>query len=97
MLLFLSNMKNNKLEIKVLIEGDQVFTEEYNENQKIQVIVNKVLASLGIEADGRELRREDGTPILDYSNTIEEIGLANGECLRFIKKAPKPDRDKGFA
>lgn len=92
-------MKKEKLEIKVLIEGDQVFTDEYNENQKIQVIVNKTLDNLNISSEGRELRREDGTPIpiLDYSKTIEEIGLVDGECLRFIKKAPKPDRDKGFA
>ncbi len=90
-------MKNEKLEIKVLIEGDQVFLEEYNENQKIQVIVNKALAKLGIDSEGRELKREDGAPILDWTNTIENVGITDGECLRFFKKAPKPDRDKGFA
>ncbi|MEQ8531445.1 MAG: DUF2604 domain-containing protein [Imperialibacter sp.] len=90
-------MKKEKIQIKVLIEGDRVFTDEYNENQKVQVIVNKTLANLGITADGRELKREDGTPILDWSKTIEDIDVVDGECLRFFKKAPKPDRDKGFA
>jgi len=90
-------MRKEKLEIKVLIEGDQVFTEEYSENQKIQVIVNKTLANLQISDEGRELRREGGTPILDYDKTINEIGIVDGECLRYMKKAPKPNRDKGFA
>jgi len=90
-------MSKQKIEIKVLIEGDQIFKEEYNENQKIQVIVNKAKANLKIDTEGRELRREDGTPILDWTKTIEEVGIADGECLRFVKKAPKPDRDKGFA
>ncbi len=90
-------MKKEKLEIKVLIEGDKAFIEEYNINQKVQVIVNKTVAKLGIDPAGRELRREDGTPILDWNKTIEEIGILDGECLRFFKKVQKPDRDKGFA
>jgi hypothetical protein len=90
-------MKKEKLEIKVLIEGDKSFSDEYNIIQKIQVIVNKTLENLKIEAEGRELRREDGTPILDWKKTIDEIGIVNGECLRFFKKVQKPDRDKGFA
>jgi hypothetical protein len=90
-------MKKEKLEIKVLIEGDKSFTEEYNINQKIQVIVNKTLENLKINAEGRELRREDGTPILDWKKTIDEVVIVNGECLRFFKKVQKPDRDKGFA
>jgi hypothetical protein len=91
------SVKEKKLTIKVLIENDRVFTEEYNSNQKIQVVVNKALAHLKIESEGRELRREDGAPILDFNLTIEEIGIANGEVLRFFKKSIKPDRDKGFA
>lgn len=90
-------MKKEKLTIKVLIEGDKAFTDEYNANQKIQVIVNKTLAHLKINSEGRELRREDGTPILDLGKTIEDIGILEGECLRFFKKVQKPDRDKGFA
>ena len=91
-------MKNEKkLEIKVLIENDQAFTDEYNSNQKVQVIINRSIAKLGIDAEGRELRHEDGEPITDYSQTIENASIENRECLRFVKKAPKPDRDKGFA
>jgi len=91
------SVKEKKLTVKVLIENDQVFADEYNSNQKIQVIVNKTLAHLKIEAEGRELRREDGTPILDLNQTIEELGVTIGEVLRFFKKSVKPDRDKGFA
>lgn len=90
-------MKEQKLTIKVLIENDQIFTEEYNPNQKIQVIVNKALADLKITAAGRELRHDDGEPITDFTKTIQEVDIQNGECLKFIKKSNKPDRDKGFA
>ena len=90
-------MNKHKIIIKVLIENDNVFEDEFNLNQKIQVIVNKVKANLKIESEGRELRLEDGTPLLDWSKTIEEVGIQDGECLRFVKKSPKPDRDKGFA
>jgi len=90
-------MKKEKIDIKVLIENDRVYSDEYNLNQKLQVIVNKTLEHLAITADGRELKREDGTPLLDLSRTIEEVGIRDGETLRFFKKAPKPDRDKGFA
>ncbi|MDF2449444.1 MAG: putative ThiF family protein [Bacteroidota bacterium] len=88
---------DKKLNISVMIEGDKIFTEEYNDNQKLNVIVNKTLAKLQITADGRELKREDGTPLLDLNLTIAEVGLRDGEVLRFFKKAVKPDRDKGFA
>ncbi|TVZ26100.1 hypothetical protein JM83_1047 [Gillisia sp. Hel_I_86] len=90
-------MKKEKIQIKVLIEGDKAFNDDYNQNQKIKVLINKSLANLKIDSDGRELKREDGTPILDWDKTIEEINISAGECLRFFKKAPKPDRDKGFA
>lgn len=90
-------MKEKKLTIKVLIENDQIFEEEYNSNQKVQVIVNKTLAHLKINGEGRELRHEDGTPITDFNKSIEEVGLVNGECMRFFIKSTKPDRDKGFA
>ena len=90
-------MKNEKLTVKVLIENDQVFSDEYNPNQKVKVIVNKTLAHLSITAEGRELRHEDGTPITDFDQTIEEASIADGETLRYFKKSTKPDRDKGFA
>ncbi|MBS1511077.1 MAG: DUF2604 domain-containing protein [Bacteroidetes bacterium] len=90
-------MKKEKLTIKVLIEGDKVFTEEYNGNQHLQVIVNKAIENLNITTTDRELKREDGTPLLDWKKTIDEIGLRDGETLRFFKKAIKPDRDKRFA
>lgn len=90
-------MKKEKMTIKVLIENDRIFTDEFNSNQKIQVIVNKTLANLKIDDEGRELRHEDGVPIIDFSKTIEDANIQDGECLRFVKKNPKPDRDKGFA
>lgn len=83
--------------IKVLIENDKIFVNEYNSNQKVQVIVNKALVNLKIDAEGRDLRHEDGKPITDFTVTIEEANIQDGECLRFIKKSSKPDRDKGFA
>lgn len=89
--------ENQKLTVKVLIENDQIYSEEYNPNQKVQVIVNKTLAHLKIDAEGRELRHDDGKPITDFNQTIEEASIENGEILRFVKKSAKPDRDKGFA
>lgn len=86
-----------KFIIKVMIEGDQVFSDEFNLNQKVQVVVNKAEAHLKITAEGRELRHEDGQPISDFTKTIEETKIQNGENLRFFKKSIKPDRDKGFA
>ena len=90
-------MNDKKLTIKVLIENDQLFEDDFNSNQKIQVIVSKTLAHLKIDGEGRELRHEDGTPITDFNKTIEEVGIVKGECMRFFKKSTKPDRDKGFA
>lgn len=90
-------MKKEKLTIKVLIENDQVFIDEYNSNQKIQVIINKTLAHFKIDAEGRELRHEDGEPITDFTKSITDANIQDNECLRFIKKSVKPDRDKGFA
>ena len=87
-----------KLEISVLIENDQVFVEEYNTNQKLQVIVNKTINHFNLtDANKRVLRREDGTELLDYKVTIENVGIENGETLRFFIKVDKPDRDKRFA
>ena len=91
------NMKKEKLTISVLIEGDQQFREDYLGNQKVQVVINKASENLNITSEGRELKREDGTVITDPKVTIEELGLYDGEVLRYFKKAPKPDRDKGFA
>ncbi len=90
-------MNEKKINIKVLIENDQLFEDEFLTNQKIQVIVNKAIAKLGISAEGRELRREDGTPITDFKLTILEVGINDNETLRFFEKSTKPDRDKRFA
>lgn len=90
-------MKKEKILIKVLFENDQLYSHEYNPNQKLQVIVNQTLEHFHITADNRELKREDGTPLPDLTKTIEEVGIHEGETLRYFKKAPKPDRDKGFA
>lgn len=92
-----SKGNDKKVKISVLIEGDKIFSEDYNDNQKLQVIVNKTLEKLQITADGRELRREDGTPLPDLNLTIAEAGIREGEVLRYFKKVVKPDRDKGFA
>jgi hypothetical protein len=91
------NQKKDKILIKVLIENDRIYSHEYNPNQKLQVIVNQALEHLNITLDSRELKREDGTPLADLSRTIEDTGIFDGETLRYFKKAPKPDRDKGFA
>lgn len=90
-------MKPDKLNIFVLIENDQKFEDSFVSKQKLQVIVNKAVSDLNIDPAGRILRREDGTQLLDLTKTIEEIGIYEGEVLRFVKKADKPDRDKGFA
>jgi hypothetical protein len=90
-------MKKEKILIKVLIENDRIYSHEYNLNQKLQVVVNQTLEHLSITSDGRQLRREDGTPLNDLTLTIDEIEIRDGETLRYIKKSTKPDRDKGFA
>ena len=90
-------MNESKINISVLIENDQKFTGSFIIKQKVQVIVNKVIAEFSISSENRELRREDGTPILDYGKTIEEIGIYENETLRYFVKSDKPDRDKRFA
>jgi hypothetical protein len=90
-------MKKEKLLIKVLIENDRLYSHEFNENLKLQVVVNQTIEHLNITSDNRELKREDGTPLTDLSKTIEDVGINDGETLRYFKKTQKPDRDKGFA
>jgi hypothetical protein len=90
-------MKKEKILIKVMIENNQVYSHEYNPNQKLQVIVNQTLEHFNITAEGRELKREDGTPLTDLTLRIDETTIREGETLRFFKKTSKPDRDKGFA
>ncbi|MEQ8553081.1 MAG: hypothetical protein RIC06_24355 [Cyclobacteriaceae bacterium] len=87
---------DNKLIIKVLIEDNQLFEDEFVIKQPIDVIVNKTVAFFKIDTQGRELRREDGTPITNFSIKIEDSGIYNLETLRFFKKTG-PDRDKRFA
>lgn len=90
-------MKKDKIEIRVLIENDQLYSHEYNPNQKLQIIVNQTVEHFHINTQDRELRREDGTPLTDLSLRIDETTIREGETLRYFKKASKPDRDKGFA
>jgi hypothetical protein len=90
------NMKE-KITVKVLIENDQLYTGDFVPSQKLHVIVHQASAQLKIQDEGRELKREDGTPLLDLQHTIVEAGIYEGETLRYFKKSPKPDRDKGFA
>jgi hypothetical protein len=87
-----------KMKINVLIENDQLFAEDYNANQKLNVIVNKTTNHFNLsDSDKRVLRREDGTELLDYKQTIKDVGIVNDETLRFFIKVDKPDRDKRFA
>lgn len=90
-------MKPEKFTIKVRIENQQIFNNEYNPNNKLHVIVERTISYFHITADERELHREDGTLLSNLQLRIEDIPLRDGETLIFIKKAPKPDRDKGFA
>ena len=87
-----------KITLHVMIEGGRIFTSEYVIKQKIQVLVNKTIEHFGlIDADKRKLRRGDGTVITDYSVTIEDLGLRDGETLKYLLDAPKPDGPKRFA
>ncbi len=91
-------MNSKTITINILIENDQIFSDKYNENQKLKVLKNKTIAHFKLtDGEKRVLRREDGSIILDDSKTIEEIGIFDGETLRFIVKIDKPNRDKGFA
>lgn len=90
-------MKKQKITIKVEIENNQVFTNEYNLNQKLIVVVNKTLEHFNITADGRVLRRADGKELTNLQLTIDDTNIFDGETLRFFKKVDKPDRDKRFA
>lgn len=90
-------MKPEKLTIGILIENDQKFDDTFVSKQKLQVIVNKAVTNLNIDAEGRILRREDGMPLKDFSKTIDEVGINDGETLRFFEKSEKPYRDKRFA
>ena len=90
-------MKKDKIGVRVLIENDQLYSHEYNPNQKLQVIVNQTLEHFHINSQDRELRREDGTPLPDFTLSIDQTTIHDGETLRYFKKTTKPDRDKGFA
>lgn len=88
-----------KITIRVLIENDRVFENNYVVKQPIKVIVSKTVDHFSL-VDGSEriLRREDGTPLKDPHVKIEEAFIRDGETLRYFLKSPKPDdRDKGFA
>ncbi len=90
---------DKKITIGVMIEGGRTFTNDYVIKQKIQVIVNKTIEHFNLaDGDKRKLKRNDGTVISDYKDTIEEVGLRDNEVLKFIlDEAPKPDGPKKFA
>ena len=94
-----SNKGDKKITIHVMIEGGRTFTEEYVVKQKLQVIVNKTLAHFNLnDADKRKLTRSNNTELSDWSLTIEEVGLTDGETLKFfLKQPPKPGDPKKFA
>ena len=89
----------NKITLHLLIEGGRSFSDSFVVNQKLQVVINKTLENLGIsDADKRQLTRGDGTQLTDFKQTLEEIGLRDGETIRFLlKSAPKPDEPKKIA
>lgn len=90
-------MKKQKLNLKILLENDQMFEGEFNINQKVEVIINQAKARLKFDENGRVLRREDGTEIPDTTLSIETIGLYPNETLKYFKRSDKPDRDQRFA
>ncbi|HEY0654040.1 MAG TPA: DUF2604 domain-containing protein [Chryseosolibacter sp.] len=94
-------MKENgkKITVVTLIEGGRTFSEEYNTNQKVQVLVNKTLEHFNLsDSEKRTLTRSDGSVISDLKGTLEELGIRDGETLRFLlKSAPKPEQPKKFA
>ena len=89
---------DKKITVKVLIENDQVYVEEFVIIQPLHVITNRADAHFKLShSDQRILRREDGTQLTDLHMKIGEAAIRNGETLRYVKSAPKPVRDKGFA
>jgi hypothetical protein len=94
-----SKSADKKITLHIMIEGGRTFTEEVVVKQKLQVAVNKTLENFQLtDAEKRSLTRADGSQLVDFKLTIEELGLRDGETLRFLLKvAPKPDEPKKFA
>lgn len=94
-----STQKEQKITLHVLIEGGRSFTESFVVKQKLQVVINKALENFSLsDAEKRLLSRGDNSQLTDFKLTLEEIGLRDGETLRFfLKAAPKPDEPKKFA
>lgn len=88
---------DRKLTLQVLIEDNQVFTVEFLPNQKLHVVTNKTEAHFHIDGTERILRRADGTELPDLQRTIADTGIFEGEVLKYLKKAPRPPREEGFA
>lgn len=94
-----SGMSDKKITLHVMIEGGRTFTGEFVVKQKLQVIVNKTMEHFNLnDADKRKLTRGDNTELTDWQLTIEEVGLTDGETLKFfLKQPPKPGDPKKFA
>ncbi|HYF66631.1 MAG TPA: DUF2604 domain-containing protein [Ohtaekwangia sp.] len=94
-----SKNAEKKITLHIMIEGGRTFTEEFVVKQKLQVVVNKTLENFSLtDVEKRNLTRADGSQLSDFKLTIEDLGLRDGETLRFLlKAAPKPDEPKKFA
>ena len=94
-----STQNEHKITLYVLVEGGRSFSDSFVVKQKLQVVINKALENLGLsDEDKRQLTRGDGSQLADFKQTLEEIGLRDGETIRFLlKAAPKPDEPKKFA
>ena len=95
----MSNSTEKKITLHIMIEGGRTFTESFVVKQKLQVVIHKALESFNLtNADKRQLTRGEGSHLVDHKQTIEEVGLRDGETIRFLlMAAPKPDEPKKFA
>jgi hypothetical protein len=96
----MSNSKEDKkITLIIMIEGGRTFAEEFVIKQKLQVVINKTLEHFNLsDAEKRNLTRADGSELIDFKQTIEDVGLRDNETLRFLlKAAPKPNEPKKFA
>ncbi len=89
---------DKKVFLNVLIENNQIYSAEFVEKQKLKVIIEKTVEHFNLaDNNDRTFYREDGTVIQDLNPTIEDIGLYEGETLRYLKKSKPRPGGEGFA
>lgn len=97
-----------QIKIKIMCAGELPVLEGwFSVDQTVHDVVALALDNLDISSFNRKLKREDGTPIPDWTVKISEVpgdrswegqkGVFPNETLRFFLSAPKPQRDKGWA